>query len=203
VEQGRRKTKHSRDYILVGSELERFKEACHRPIEKLAFYCLANYGLRNSEFLHLTWKWLDLQKGDIVIPAQVECDCYECRTKHNGIWQPKTSAGIRRIPAEEISAEGWEFMLNFFKDGLTIPRAESTVWRLVQTVRKEAGITHHIYPHSLRATSGSRIASVPGMTVSSLTQVMGWTTLSVASRYIRGSAEETRNILRASKERVV
>lgn len=169
----------------------------------LAFYCLANYGLRNGEFVHLTWKWLDLEKGDIVIPSQMPCDCYVCRKKYNGIWQPKTSAGVRRIPAEDINAEGWEFVLNFFKDGYTIPRAESTVWDMVQTVRKNAEITHHIYPHSLRATSGTRIASVPGMTASSLMQVMGWSSLVIANRYIRGTAEETRNILRASKERVV
>lgn len=192
-------TKHSGDYVLVGSERERFLGACKRPLELMVYYCLGRYGLRVSEFMHMSWNWLDAQEGDIRIPAQTPCDCRKCVTKYNGIWQPKTKAGIRTIPARDIDEDGWHIMLDFFADGNRIPKHESTIFRVIKTVAKRAGITHDVYPHSLRATASMSLSTIPGMTASILMSIMGWESLETANNYVKASAVETKRILRASK----
>lgn len=181
----------SRDNSLTPVEREAFKRECGKREKDIAmYYCLAEYGMRVSEFAHMEDRWLDRERGIITIPQSKYCTCADCR-RHGGVWTPKTEAGARVIPAKGISPEGWNVVETFFGKVKSMAPSRRGLYKRVRFIAKQVGITHPVYPHALRSTSAMDIARRPGVTSTVLQDVFGWAKIETANKYIRASGAES------------
>lgn len=172
------------------------KELDDRIVIKLMVYL----GMRNSEVGHMNANWI--RGGEIRIPSSQPCDCVNCAaSKHPGVWQPKSKAGIRTMPVIDILADD---IYRFFKEnprGLRLTR--QAIWEKIKRLASKAKIEvpglsrGTVYPHALRATAGTYLAA-KGMTATELCYIMGWATISMGEHYIRIAVarEESHNKLR-------
>ena len=82
---------------MTKAELQTLFKACEDIGAKLLICSAGQLGMRVGEIAHLQKSWIDFQDDRIHIPAQMQCDCFECKA-HKSLWAPKTPAAVRSIP---------------------------------------------------------------------------------------------------------
>lgn len=190
---GGRQPRHARDAALGELDFQRFIEAAKSPRERCYAHLLAHWGLRASEVAHFCFDWVARQRGVITIPKQ--CKCQACRESGKP-FRTKTPNGHRSLPVHKHT-ETWEACKRFL-EAYPTPEASQVsrqaVWKLVNRLAARAGLVDTVYPHALRATAATQLASM-GLTDVQLCRAMGWSDIRVARPYVRVSAASLENAL--------
>lgn len=167
-------------------------------------------GLRAGEIMHISEGWINWERDMLEIPGYDPCQCGYCRqqaelaTEHNEDltiedaiaerWNPKTRHSVRTVPFDfdpEVKAAVSVFFDRFDE----YEHSRASINRRVDRVAEAAGIpTDSIYPHALRATAATNLAYA-GVPAPALQNMMGWSKLSTASKYIRLSGTATADAL--------
>ena len=190
----------SEEYALDFDEVERLWEACREDKDKALVGLLVWCGLRVSEAIHLRESWM-VGTTTIRIPRQMSCNCWECATEREGVWKPKSKAGAREIPIPGTLVPPLLRCLAAYPNGLITIMNRVTAWKTVKKLAGEAGIRKKVFPHSLRA-SYATILATKGLTAAELCYVLGWSDISMGSHYIQiaqaraGSASKIREIFK-------
>ena len=137
-------------------------------------------GLRIGEVQHLRNTWLLWDKYTIELPSKQICECYECRKWRNGIWTPKTDAGIRSL----LIVPEIEPYLRQLGEGVN--RSRQALEQRFERVRERSGLKKKCYPHALRASFATRLAE-QGISAPSLAYILGWEGLDAAEHYVQSS----------------
>lgn len=161
----------SKDKILFERDYEKLFNACADEYDRLFVVCCGELGLRSSEVAALRKSWIDERRGRIKIAM------------HDEDWSAKTPASSRVIPAQRMSTRAWAVILEFFKSRERVSRSRITVWRRIHLLGKKCGLD--VFPHSLRATTATRLANRIGSNPFALCTIMGWKNVSGADSYIR------------------
>jgi len=169
--------------------------------EKFVFTILLYTGLRASELIHMTRKWIDYKRHFIIIPDEQICNCYKCKSnrkylskKHaddlnehqklimKGYWVPKTISSARTIP---IVPEARAVLYPFFKEHKTVMEIFPLTQYLNYTLTKiQKRCKIKLFPHCLRGTFATMLAR-KGFNQFEITDVMGWADINVAVFYIK------------------
>jgi len=210
----RKKRARVRDNVLSGIEVKILLGALETDRERLCIEGLLFTGLRRGELVHLTRDWI--QRGKIQVPSQTACDCWECKKiiyrkvkkkkskktvkvlrKPAGLWMPKTNAGARSIPLNELSKKLFDW---YFREHHAIrelvPCTKSVYYTIKQIEsRIKDQLTHELIPHGLRGVYASRLAE-QGISTFKLKEIMGWAHSKVADEYIAlyGPSEEAEGL---------
>jgi len=149
-------------------------------------------GVRIGEVQHLRASWIDWDKHIMQLPSRQLCSCYECRKWRNGIWTPKSEAGVRGL----MIVEELEGLLREMGEGVN--RSRQCLESRFMRIRQRSGLLKPAYPHCLRASFAIKMAE-GNMSAPALAYVMGWAGLRPAEFYIQSSMrrahEEQRAIL--------
>jgi len=191
------------DNILTGNEVKALLDAFETDRERLAVEGPLYGGFRSSEFIHLTKDWI--YGGKIHIPSEIICECWECKKviyqkvkkkaskkiikkirKPSGVWMPKTEKGARGIPLNELSIKLFNW---YFKDHHaireTLPCTRSHYYTIKQIEKRiKDQLIHELFPHVLRGVYASRLAADPTISPFVLCDIMGWTDVKTAMKYI-------------------
>lgn len=110
-------------------------------------------------------------------------------------WSPKTSQASRSIPYDfDVRLQ---IVIERFKDEYSIfPKSKSTINRLVNKAHEQSKIKRRIYPHCLRATAATTMAS-RNISPHALMAIMGWSDLDTARTYISASEESAAKEIRS------
>jgi|TARA_R100000501_G_C2624814_1_gene118140 integrase/recombinase XerD len=162
--------RYSKDDILLKEDIEQLIKACSKPKEKFIVITLIYTGMRIGEFCAMRKEWIRWQENKIVVPQQ------------EGDWQPKTKEGARDIPM--VNNEVREELRSWFKDHEETGIGRVGAYKLLQRVAKKGNFMKKVYPHSLRATFASMMAS-KGVTASSIQAIMGWKSFATAQNYVK------------------
>jgi len=160
--------RYSKQDILNQEERKLLLDNCKNFKEKFVIQTLIYTGLRASEFTHIKREWIKWQDDEIIVP------------KKEGDWKPKTSKGARTIP---LMPQAREVLTEYFKDKSQIKMDRSTVWNIVKRVASRIKPFKKCYPHALRATFASLLAS-RNMSAPQIQVIMGWSKLETANNYI-------------------
>lgn len=163
--------RYSKQDALNEQERIRLINECKNKKEELVIKGLIYTGMRAGEFAHMKESWIDWQKGTIHIPRQ------------EGIWKPKTRSGAREIP---MVFEVKRVLYDYFQKHKEIGMNRVTLFRIVRRVGKRLRPFKKVYPHSLRATFASMMAS-QGMPASDMQAIMGWSKLETANNYVKAT----------------
>ena len=190
--------RYSKDDILMKEEIDDLIKACKNPNEKFIVTTLIYSGMRVGEFTHMKKEWIRWQEGKIVVPQKETCDRYCCQySKHkkiirkkkkkeririDGLWNPKTKEGARDIPL--VNEEIKEVLRNWFNNHEGVKMTRIGVYKLLQRVAGRVKILKKVYPHSLRATFASIMAS-KGVSAASIQAIMGWKSFATAQSYVK------------------
>lgn len=178
-----KKSGASEEYVLSEEQLKKLWSVCSEPKDRMLVGLLGFCGLRIGEARHLHLNWI--KEGEIHIPSSMPCQCNECWNR--GHWRPKSQAGIRVIPVPKFLKPVLLDFLTKFPDGLKMTRQAG--WYRIQRLADKAGLSH-VFPHSLRATAATLLAS-KGFTAVELCAYFGWARISMGEHYIRiGEAKE-------------
>ncbi|NTZ20580.1 site-specific integrase, partial [Paenibacillus sp. JMULE4] len=158
---------------LEKDELKRFLEAAKysiRPIDYPAFLTLAYTGLRVGELCALKWRDIDFDEQTISITKTL----YNRKNKSGAheLQTPKTKSSRRIIDVDKSVLDVLDRHKNqqkivsmddrendfIFADENGQPITTYYIWRRMVALLKEAGIKHHLSPHSLRHTHTSLLA---------------------------------------------
>jgi len=145
----------------------------------------------------------------IKIPYHEPCDCGYCHqqakqeVEHNedltieeamkNRWHAKTKQASRAVPFG-FSEEVEEVISNFFEKYDEFPTSRLSVNRRVRQAKNKTGIKRRVYPHALRATAATYHA-YNGLPAIALQNLMGWSNLETAQKYLRKSAGATAKAL--------
>lgn len=162
--------RYSKDDILMKEELDDLIKACKKPKELFIVIVLVYTGMRVGEFCAMKDTWIRWQDNKVVIP------------QHEGSWKPKTKEGARDIPMvnDEVRRE----LRNWFQTKQSVGITRIGVYKMLQRIAKRIKIMKKVYPHSLRATFASILAS-KGITASSIQAIMGWKNFATAQSYVK------------------
>ncbi len=160
-------------HYLEKEELKWFLEAAKysiRLIDYPAFLTLAYTGLRVGELCALKWRDIDFDNQTISITKTV----YNRKNKAGAhkLHTPKTKSSRRIIDVDKmvlhtldihkkqqrivsLDDRGNDFV---FTDKNGYPITTHYIWRRMGSLFKDAGIKHHLTPHSLRHTHTSLLA---------------------------------------------
>jgi len=224
IEQEQGRVRHSADDAVDQRDFQLLLETTYElkdpyDIEaRLLLFCCGRLGMRVGELIHMDASWIDWRKHMITVPRFDKCTdgrdggiCGYCKqlaeqeAKHNeqteirqamaNRWQSKTEAANRNIPFEH-HARVQITIDRFFDrfDGYHL--SKSAVNRRLQRVKDNCSeFDDKIYPHCLRATAATYLASRRIKAIN-LQAMMGWSDLSTAQRYVRQSGERTKRALR-------
>jgi integrase/ribosomal protein S27AE len=183
----KQRNRDSKENALSEAEVAMIEKAICSEKQAYLYIMCGVFGMRIGEVIHCNADWFDLTKGReaIKIPRQMNCSCAECKRKRNGVWRPKTRAGARTIPAR-INLNYFMFAYRFCKGGQKVGNTRSAEV-MIRRLGRRAGIEHPVFPHALRATAATRIASLPHMNSIRITNIMGWESIKIADEYIRAS----------------
>ena len=174
------KLRSAKEDALNPVEADMLLVACNSLLDELVVRLPYYAGMRIGEVQHLKVTWLNWEHGYIEIPARQLCQCYECLKWRQGIWSPKSRAGIRSLL---ITPEIEPYLRQL---GEGVNRSRQALEQRFERIRQRAMPTVPAYPHCLRASFATRLAE-QGMSAPSLTYIMGWQTLSPAESYIQSS----------------
>lgn len=189
--QSGKRTKHAKEQALSRDGKLSFQHILESELDRVMYYALCEYGLRVSEFAHMRGEWLDHEQGLISIPPSQQCNCRICMQNkdHPGVWEPKTIAGSRVLPAEKLSREGWDHLTSWFDRNKEIGLTRFQVYHRIRHFGKLIGMPK-LHPHSLRATAAISMSTRPEVTTTVLTGLMGWEKLGTAEIYIDASKSD-------------
>jgi len=189
--QSGKRTKHAKEQALSRDGKLSFQHILESELDRVMYYALCEYGLRVSEFAHMRGEWLDREQGLISIPPSQQCNCRICmqNKEHPGVWEPKTIAGSRVLPAEKLSREGWDHLTSWFDRNKEIGLTRFQVYHRIRHFGKLIGMPK-LHPHSLRATAAISMSTRPEVTTTVLTGLMGWEKLGTAEIYIDASKSD-------------
>lgn len=109
-------------------------------------------------------------------------------------WEPKTATSERAVPFgfdEDVKSAVEEFQWKFDR----YEHSRVSINRRVARVADAAGMNaERIYPHALRATAAT-FHAYRGLPAPALQSLMGWSKLSVASKYLRLTGSATAKAL--------
>lgn len=196
--------------------LDRFRNKSQKLEAKFILFTAGRLGMRAGEISHIKKDWINFKKDLIKIPPHEPCDCGYCRQRaiseyeHNDNltleqamerrWHPKTDHAIRSIPYD-WSDRVKKCILEFFDIYDKFPIARNGVNRRVKKLAKLSDLDKNIYPHSLRATAGT-FHAYNGLSITGLLNLMGWSDLKIAQKYIRVSGGATqRDLNRTYKDK--
>lgn len=166
----KRKSK-TKENLLDEDELVAFLKAVNTFNEQLLAYGLGFTGMRVSEFIHMRRDWIDWGRELILIPERQRCGCGErmCRLprynrkgqiiKQAGYWMPKTKNSVRAIP---IVPELAPLLKKFFSKHSCIMEmipSRGMAYYMVRDIGIRAGIKHRVFPHAIRGTFATLLAS--------------------------------------------
>jgi site-specific recombinase XerD len=198
----------SRDNVLVSYERKMLVEACNKAKERLITKMLLSSGMRISEFLHMQKSWINPSFTYIKIPRLQKCSiCTSCREKEiwhvhknkqtgevkkslwkpKGYWSAKTSHAKRLI---KIDPSYRDLLKRYFDKYNTIMEKYKNrvyCWEMIKKIGLRAGIKHRIFPHCLRSTNATILAS--RLNPIELCAKMGWKDLQTALSYVNFSEE--------------
>lgn len=103
-----------------------------------------------------------------------------------GFWAPKTGQGARTIPLRNVKM--LNKVRNWFKVHDAIGVTRQTLHSDVVELAEEAGMMRKVYPHHLRHTFGTKLAS-NGANASFIQKVMGHEDIQTSQGYIELSDE--------------
>lgn len=173
----------TKDNILTDEEIEMLKLSCKNKAERFLVESLLYTGMRISEFVHMKRDWINFEQKYIKVPEKQACSCYDCRTKKNGIWTPKTPSAARIIPiVEEYEPILFEFF-SLHNSVMQVIKSRQIAEYMLYRIAKEAGIKKRIFPHALRGTFATILAAKDFNTFE-ITAVMGWRQSRTADEYI-------------------
>jgi len=145
----------------------------------------------------------------INVPYYEPCSCGYCvqqakqEAEHNddltleeameGRWHAKTRQAARAVPFN-FSNRVQNVVEDFFKEFEEYPNSRLSVNRRIRQAKRHTDIERHIYPHALRATAATYHA-YKGLPALALQNLMGWSNLETAQKYLRKSAGATKKAL--------
>jgi len=178
----------SRDNALNQTEFNELLAACNHGKDKILVILCGGLGMRASEVSQLRDSWIDWQTCSIRIPS------------YEGSWTPKTESSIRAIPFKHMD-RGRAIISQYFGvyTGTNITRVG--IYKRIQRIAKRTKIQKKVTPHSLRATAASMFAEC-GLSAQALRQVMGWSRLETADRYITRSGRAAEMELEQNKAKL-
>ena len=171
----------SEKYVLDNEQVNELLGAAESPEDRLIIELMVILGLRVSEVAHLNADWL--KEEEIRIPRSQPCGCSNCR----GEWHSKSEASARSIPIPETMIRTLHTFLRESPEGFHLTR--QALWQKIKGIAKKAKIKAKglskdtIYPHVLRATAASRLATA-GMSAPALCYIMGWSSIEMGQHYI-------------------
>lgn len=175
-----KKSGKSEEYSLSEAQLNQLWKQSTELIDKVIMVLCAYCGLRIGEAIHLNLDWIRDQ--DIHIPSQMPCDCHDCAlTKHPGTWKPKTPSGSRVIPIPAPFQSVLHEFLKFQPDGLKMGRIAA--FQRVKRLARNAKISTTVFPHSLRASYVTLLAS-KGMEAPAIAYLIGHKRIDVLQSYM-------------------
>lgn len=150
VEIKKHKKQHGKAF--TRDEQGRFVKACENNLRGLAFIICLNCGLRRGEVLALTYNDIDLEKREITINKQFQ---------EGSIVTPKTNAGIRTVPINDVLYEKLKDIDFSIGDERLFPIKEHAIREHFQNVLKDCGLYGQGFTlHSLRHTFVTRCAEI-------------------------------------------
>ncbi len=159
----------SKNNALGKEERKELIDACKNIKEETVIKTLLYTGMRASEFANMKYSWINWQDDEINVP-------YE-----EGDWKAKSRNSERDIPLMRMPRV---VLKKWFKDNDEIDMGRSTVFRIVKRVAKRTDIMKKVYPHALRATFATILAS-RDMNATDIQEVMGWADISTANNYVK------------------
>jgi len=176
----------SKEYVLTEPQVKRIINDLTIARDRALFGLLTFGGMRIGEAVHIRPNWM---KGpdEVVIPATQLCKCKECAARRNGLWKPKTAAGIRTVTVPNWV---WNETRDIVTEdrGLGITRVGA--WHRVKKILSTGKISmpglasDTSFPHALRATCATLLAA-NGADAGAIAYHMGWNDLRVANKYIQ------------------
>jgi integrase len=161
-------------------------------------------GLRVGALIHFKPWWLDRERKIINIPPHVDCECAYCWRRArdyaegrdgvepedviDDLWQPKTEASVRAV-YYGYSQRAVNVIETFADEIGELDYSASTISRRIDRLVEDAGITHNVYPHAMRAAAALYWAD-EGVDIHFLKAMMGWETMDVAVHYIQKSGRQ-------------
>ena len=188
----------TRENVLEDEEIEALLKAVRTRLEEFVVRVLLYTGLRVSELVHMRLSWVNFSRNRITVPYSQPCKCESCKrvltnkkgkvVKPAGVWQPKTEAGAGSIP---IVPEARPILEWFFSEHKTV--MEAFPWRqnvnnFLKRVAVRAAIKHPVFPHALRGTFATLLAS-KGFDVFEVKDALRWKTIRPAIFYVRLAGE--------------
>lgn len=181
----------SEQHTRSNEEVEALLKECQNLEDRLALELAVYLGMRASEICHLRRDWI--KEGEIRIPKSQPCGCSSCK----GIWWAKSEASVRAIPIPGLIANDLRAFLEL-SDGFHLSR--QALWQKVRQIGRRAKIKGDVYPHSLRATAATRLAS--SLTAPELCYTLGWASISMGEHYVsiarakEGASKKIREMLK-------
>ena len=182
--------------VLSDKEVGRLLGIMESPEERFVVKGLLYTGLRESTFLHMHLSWVDFDYGVIRVPLSQSCMvCKGCvKPRHNkkgdvtkpaNTWMPKTEAGARTIPiVPEVRKElEWFFLEQGHKKVMDVYKWRQYLYNIVRDAGKRAKIEHPVFPHALRGTFATILAS-KGFDIYEVKDVLGWKSIQPSIFYI-------------------
>lgn len=176
---------------------------------KFVILVAGRLGLRAGEISHMKRHWINFDRQLIQIPYYESCNCGYCyqqakqEVEHNkeltieeamnNRWHAKTEYASRAVPYS-FSNELREIIIEFFKKYGEFPTSRLSVNRRVRQAKDESSLGKRVYPHALRATAATYHA-YKGLPAIALQNLMGWSKLRTAQKYLRKSAGATAKAL--------
>lgn len=188
VKQAGRRTRIVTDageYARLFSTIERMEiERRLRPAVADAVRCIALTGARRNEIAALQWKFVDLRRGVIELPAE----------RHKGGHRTGESriialpAMVQEIISRQPAGGPDDFVFRPAKG--TGPLALGKPWR---DIRKEAGLPEDLVLHGLRHSHGSHLA-MAGASAPELMEALGHRQATTTMRYVHFAEAARRNL---------
>lgn len=196
------------DNILIDTEIKKLISSAVDLRERFVVNMLLFSGMRVSELIHMRADWVNFDRGVIFVPKEQNCTCSpECikplfnkkgkMTKPPKTWEPKTESSMRAIP---IVPEIEDLLKGFFIKYKTVMEcipSRGSAHHTLRKVKKRAKLSHPIFPHALRGTYATILAS-KDFSPFEIREALGWKTIEPATHYIRLAGER---IKRAFEEK--
>lgn len=178
----------SRDNSLNQPEFNELLTVCKDGKDKILVILCGGLGMRAGEAGHMKASWIDWQGHTIRIPER------------EGDWAPKSKNSARVIPFESME-RAKAIIAHYFAlhDKIGIKRV--ALYYRIREIAKRTNIQKRITPHSLRATAAYMFAEA-GLSAQALRQVMGWSKLETADRYIIRSGRAAERELEENKAKL-
>ena len=182
--------------VLSDKEVDKLLNVLETPEERFVVKGLLYTGLRGGAFLHMQQSWIDFDYGVIRVPLSQRCTtCKKCvEPRHNkkgdiikqvNTWIPKTEASARTIPiVPEIRKEmEWFFLETGHKKVMDVYKWRQYLYNIVRDAGKRARIDHPVFPHALRGTFATILAS-KDFDIYEVKDVLGWSSIQPSIFYI-------------------